>query len=215
MIDDFIKKGLPVNVIYDIGANNGSWSKLNKTGILENTEFILFEANKQHYDSLCGTGFKFFNTVLSSPEKKSVTFFHRNSAGTGDSYYKEKSVLYQNDIGETHECRTLDSIIEEHNLPLPDFIKIDTQGSELDILSGAKTAIQNASFILTECPIIEYNEGAPNIHEYLTFMKENNFVPVYLVEGHMMDNILVQIDIVFIKREVKERYLGATTFIKI
>jgi FkbM family methyltransferase len=215
MIDIFMQQGMPMNVVYDIGANNGSWSRVNKNGVLKDAEFILFEANKQHHESLCNTGFKFFNTVLSSPEKKTVTFFHRNSAGTGDSYYKEKTVLYQNDLGETHDCRTLDSIIEENNLPLPDFIKIDTQGSELDILNGGKKAVQNAGFILTECPIIEYNEGAPNIHEYLTFMKENDFVPIKLMENHMMDRILVQIDILFMKRELKEKYLGATTFVKI
>jgi FkbM family methyltransferase len=215
MIDRFVKKEIPMKVVYDIGANNGNWSKSNKRGALLNAEFILFEANKNHYNSLCNTGFKFFNTVLSSPERKTVTFFHRNGSGTGDSYYKEKTTLYQNDKGETYDCRTLDSIIEENNLPLPDFIKIDTQGSELDIFSGGKKAVQNAGFILTECPIIEYNEGAPNIHDYLSYMKNNNFVPIHLMENHVMNGILVQIDILFMKRELKEKHLGATTFVKI
>ena len=50
---------------------------------------------------------------------------------------------------------------------LPDFIKIDTQGSELDILKGGEKTISNCSLIYLECPIIEYNLGSPNLNDYI------------------------------------------------
>ncbi len=87
-------------------------------------------------------------------------------------------------------------------LPLPNFIKIDTQGSELDILKGAKQSISNCSLIYLECPIIEYNLMSPSLNEYVKYLNSISFVPYDVCETHTIDNILVQIDILFIKKSV-------------
>ena len=42
------------------------------------------------------------------------------------------------------------------------FIKIDSQGSEIPILRGAKTILDKTDFILLEIPFFgQYNEGVP------------------------------------------------------
>ena len=48
-------------------------------------------------------------------------------------------------------------MVEKENLKLPNFIKIDTQGSEIDILKGSKNTLKNCNLIYLETPIIEYN----------------------------------------------------------
>ena len=97
---------------------------------------------------------------------------------------------------------TLDNIVKKENLPLPDFLKIDTQGSELDILRGSKKSISKCSLIYLECPIIEYNLKAPKLNEYIDYLNLIDFVPYDVCEIHKIDNVLIQIDILFIKKNI-------------
>lgn len=49
---------------------------------------------------------------------------------------------------ETTQVVTLDSYVREHNLPSVDFIKLDVEGAELDVLKGAATTIARYKPIL-------------------------------------------------------------------
>ena len=97
---------------------------------------------------------------------------------------------------------SLDELVKKENLPYPNFIKIDTQGSELDILKGSQQSISECSLIYLECPIIEYNLKAPNINEYIKYLDSIGFVPYDICEIPKMDNVLIQIDILFIKKSI-------------
>jgi len=204
-------QGYKLKTVYDIGAFKGYWSKELKKNY-RNVEIILFEANPRYQEDLLSSGFKFFNVALSNPGRAFVDFY--NGTNTGDSYYKETTKFYDGQTSIRLECSTLDDIINAHNLPIPNLIKIDTQGSELDILLGAETILDKVDFIYTECPIIRYNHGAPNISEYLEFFRKRNFIPVDIFEIHRMENILLQIDIMFVRSEIKEKYLGTSEFIR-
>jgi FkbM family methyltransferase len=195
-----IKKGLEIDVIYDIGAFKGKWSSfLNKTS-LKNKKFFLFEANEESEQYLKKLDFKYFIEVLSDKEKK-VDFFSK--ASTGDSYFIEQTSVYKNDLKpKVKITSTIDDVVMKKKLPLPNFIKIDTQGSELDILKGAKQSISNCSLIYLECPIIEYNLMSPSLNEYVKYLNSISFVPYDVCETHIIDNILVQIDILFVRKSV-------------
>lgn len=97
--------------------------------------------------------------------------------------------------------RTLDSYIEEHNIPYPDFIKIDTQGSELDILDGATKCLEHTVMVLLEVSIHRYNKGAPLIADVIQYMNNKNFEIVDIIENHIINNYLAQIDILFAKKD--------------
>jgi FkbM family methyltransferase len=203
--------GLTVDTVFDIGAWNGNWSRAAKKE-LPWANFILFEANPAYKNVLDSTGFRnFCGTVLSNPGRSIVDFY--NGTNTGDSYYKETTVVYDNQKPIQLECKTLDDFVKEYNLPIPNFIKIDTQGSELDILAGA-SFLDQVDLIYTELPIVCYNKGAPNLQDYLEFFKQHRFVPIEVFEKHYADNILIQMDIMFMRHEAKERIIGPTQFIR-
>jgi len=194
------KNGLNIDNIFDIGAYRGEWSKLLSNTSLKNKNFYLFEANEENKIFLENSGFKFFFKVLSDSKKK-VKFFSNSS--TGDSYFIEQTSFYKENFKTiVKETITLDEIVEKEKIPLPDFIKIDTQGSELDILKGAQKTIDYCSLIYLECPFIEYNQNAPNLSEYLNYLKSINFLPLDICEVHKMDNIVIQIDILFLKKNI-------------
>ncbi len=196
---------IDIKVAYDIGASNGEWAKNIKKYHLPKTEIFCFEANPRHQADLLRAGFRnLCGTALSKPGVKEVTFYTGGTT-TGDSYYKENTSWY-NDAQEFKlPCTTLDEVVVQEGLPKPDFIKMDTQGSELDILEGAKTVIPFASLIYLECPIIPYNIGAPNIGDYIECMRQNTFVPIGIFETHYAENTLLQVDIMFMRNDVKQR----------
>jgi len=60
---------------------------------------------------------------------------------------------------------TLDNLIAEHNLPTPDHIKIDIDGSEYAFLLGANKSLLLAKSIIIE--LYEYNEYFQKIIDIL------------------------------------------------
>ena len=213
IINRMVDNGLAIDNVYDIGACIGAWSTETKKNCLTDSTFFLFEANDKYIPVLSETGFYFFTTLLSSPDKGVVKFY--NGTNTGDSYYKENTVWYDEQESINVQSYTLDQLIAAHQLPIPDFIKLDTQGSELDILLGAESTIDKVSVIHIECPIIEYNTGAPNIQNYLDYFKSRNFIPVEVTEVHIGENTLLQIDILFVRKDIKDKYLQPNDFIRV
>lgn len=212
MITNFLNKvqqsGLEITTVYDIGAYHGNWSKNIKSTAIPNAQFILFEANPVYAHMLAKTGFTYFcGTVLSNNGRSSVEFY--NGTNTGDSYYKETSKIYDNQSSITLPCMSLDAIKQYANLPTPQLIKLDTQGSELDILSGAESFLHDVDLIYTECPIMRYNHGAPDIQDYLDFFKQRQYIPIDIFEIHRGEETLIQIDIMFMKKDTKDRILGS------
>lgn len=209
---DMRVRGLGIKTVYDVGACQGRWTQMMKQGVLFDADFFMFEGNPAYGNILNQQNHFVHIGILSDPDKTSVDFY--NGGDTGDSYYKETTDHYDHRQPVNLPCRTLDSVVEEHNLPLPQFLKIDTQGSELDILSGAKKVMQHSDLIYLECPIIEFNYKAPNISDYLSFMLSHGFCPIDIFEIHRAEEILLQIDIMFMKAETKDRVFGKNVHIR-
>lgn len=189
--------GVAIDVIYDIGARHGEWAKWLKKK-LKTSEFFLFEANEGCAPMLEASGFKYFIGVLSSSVAE-VDFYE--AGGTGDSYYKENTPRYEAVVATKKTTSTLDSVVLERQLPRADLIKIDTQGSELDILHGGMNALHGCSLVYLECPTLSYNRGAPNVQDYIDFLDGYGFVPHKLCEAHYSYGALVQVDVLFARKE--------------
>lgn len=198
-------KGVATRVVYDIGARHGWWSEFMNRHIP--AEFILFEANDEHAPLLERRGFRFFTGILSDRERNVVWY---GKGETGDSYYRENTKHYSDVEATTKRTSTLDAVIAANDLPLPDLIKLDTQGSELDILNGGQRALSHASFVYIECSLVDYNAGAPQLAEVIEYMNKHDFIPCDLGEEHRKNGALIQLDILFIRR-VAYKALDAST----
>jgi FkbM family methyltransferase len=208
-LDDFFfrLKPLPINVsiIYDIGAHSGEYAKTIKEHF-PNSKVVLFEANESHRKVLSQTGFDFFIVTLF---RENVTIPFYSVGGTGDSLYRENnfSAYIEQDPIEV-QARKLDDFISQYDLPLPDFIKIDVQGAELDVLMGGTTSINYAKIITLELAICNYNSGAPNFSQSVEFMINKGFIPFDVVEYHQMHGSLVQIDLAFMRKDIMIECFG-------
>lgn len=217
LLRELEKHGHKLNVVYDIGANDGRWYKSYKPQLKDST-FILFEANpKIHVNTSLSD--KFFNQVLSDQDDKEVDFYILNDGlkkeNTGHSYYRELTPAYTEGNSIKLKTKKLDTMITENNLPLPDFIKMDTQGAEVDIMNGGSTALKHCKILVTEMPVSRYNEGAPKLSEYFDTLYDHGFIPSGVDHLAIRKGVFNQMDVVFVKKDIvqkihnyKERYLG-------
>jgi FkbM family methyltransferase len=72
-------------------------------------------------------------------------------------------------------CRTLDGILSELGIEFVDCIKIDTQGSELNILKGATKALASCALLNIEVIFNPLYEGQPLFCDIDRFMREQGF----------------------------------------
>ena len=86
--------------------------------------------------------------------------------------------LNLNKVGRDHSS---DSDLFESDSEF-DLIKIDTQGSELDIITGGINLCNKAKGILLEVSLTQYNEGAPLYQEVISFMENIGFIPKVILD---------------------------------
>ena len=188
----------PKNIL-DIGANKGKWTIEVRKKVFPNAKYILIEAID--YEELKKISAKnhnisFINLLLDDVEHN-VTWYEKRN--TGDSIYKENTSYFKDCEEIVKKTTTLDK-----NFPSNyafDLIKIDCQGAELPILRGGKKLVQSASIIILEVPFMgEYNIGVSNFFEHIKYMDQIDYRVFDIVETHRVDDILIQIDLIFIKK---------------
>jgi len=188
----------PRNIL-DIGANKGKWTLEIKKKVFPKAEYTLIDAID--YDEAKKVSFKnkninFINILLDELEHN-VTWYEKRN--TGDSLFKENTGYFDDCKEIKRNTTTLDSVFKKSEFF--ELIKIDCQGAEIPILKGGKRLVEQASVIILEIPFMgEYNIGALNFYEHINFMENIGYRVFDIVELHRVDNILIQIDIIFIKK---------------
>jgi len=162
--------------ILDIGCNKGQFYKLCRKMWGEKSKITLIDGNTSLKETLDNFGVKYY-LVLLSDKKKSVTFYltKRSKTGSGASVYRENTEVYSDDlvIKERRSTTTLDDLFKKDDKF--DLIKLDTQGSEIDIIRGGLSLCKRADYIILEVSLLEYNDGAPLKKEACEFMKSIGF----------------------------------------
>ena len=188
----------PKNIL-DIGANKGKWTLEIKKKVFSKAEYTLIEAID--YEELDKLSVKHDNinykNILLDEIEHFVTWYEKRN--TGDSLFKENTGYFDDCKEIKRSATTLDLIFNKNEVF--ELIKIDCQGAEIPILKGGNRLIQKSSVIILEVPFMgEYNIGAPNFYEHINYMENIGYRVFDIVELHRVDNILIQIDIIFIKQ---------------
>lgn len=169
-------------VIYDIGACVTHWCSVARK-VWPDAKYYLLEAMDGVGPIYEERGFNNYHLgVLSDKSGETVEFYENTYHPGGNSYYRENPAVnpatleYFNEDSKVKKItQTLDDIMSKNKWPLPDLIKIDVQGAELDVLKGANIALQYCKDIIVELQHREYNIGAPS-HEVVTeYLKTKGF----------------------------------------
>jgi FkbM family methyltransferase len=71
---------------------------------------------------------------------------------------------------------TLDKAMDELQLTHIDYLKLDVEGAELDVLSAGEKALGTASAIKVECSFLEQRKGQPLIWEVADVLRKSGYV---------------------------------------
>ena len=192
--------GFEAKNILDIGAHKGKWSMEVRKKVFPNATYTLVEAI--NYDELKllskrNDNINFLNLLLDEKEQNVIWHEKKN---TGDSIFKENTSYFDDCEKIERLTTTLDkSFTSNYTF---DLIKIDCQGAELPILKGGKRLIKSSKVIILEVPFMgKYNIGVPNFFEHIKYMQEIGYSVFDIVELHRVEDILIQIDLIFINNE--------------
>jgi len=200
----FLKNNNLINigVFFDVGAHKGESINLFLKELIVK-KIISFEAssinfeflkkNKGHYiKKYPNTKILIENIALGSENKK--IFFNQfdesssstfNNINKHSKYFKRKFNLLnffdKSEIYKSFEVKiqTLDQYMEINNLKRINFIKIDTEGYEYEILKGLKNKIRYVDIIMFEH---HYNDMIKKNYTFTdinALLKINSFVQIY------------------------------------
>lgn len=182
----------------DIGAHEGEFAWEVRKRYPE-CKIISIEANPYCEKYLQKIGVEYQIIGLSSDKTNKKLFFEKkNPASFGASFYKENTEFYDDGLFDTIEVEsdTLDNR-DFFSGQVIDFVKIDTQGSEFDILSGGKKTIKRSKYVLIECSTVQYNQGSKLIDEIVKKMKEYEFSVDDIFNFNKINNTIMQMDVLF------------------
>ena len=108
------------------------------------------------------------------------------------------------------ESTTMDAFFASHpELARPDMIKLDSQGTELEILRGATACLRTCSLVEIEVEFISMYEGQALFHDIMGFMLGQGYDLLFLnrfsrqrrgFQGHAKGQIIFG-DALFVRRE--------------
>lgn len=182
------KRGYTPTIIFDLGASNGSWSWTMKQ-IVQNAKFFLFEPladdkSYQKYLQAMQTAYphsmKVYNVALGDEDKDSFLYtpnyksLHPSiNPLTGSSLLKCSNDPKKRKLV---KVMTLDNAIKHLGLPFPQVIKIDTQGTELNILKGGINTLPHVDVLFLECWFTRgYGSQTPLLSEIMKWLQDFNF----------------------------------------
>ena len=87
-------------------------------------------------------------------------------------------------------------------LDRPCLLKIDTQGTELDVLEGLGQRLQEMDVVIIETSLLPFRIGAPVFADIVARLDVLGFAVYDVLEGHVraLDGALAQVDLVFVPK---------------
>lgn len=200
-------KNLSIENIYDIGCYKGEWYKERRRTFPSQSKYFLFDAQTLLDSKIKNKNLKFFNVVLGSKQGQIVQFWQ--DGGSGSSFFKELgNNLWDEVTPKEYRVSTLEHIIKQQNLPLPNYLKIDTQGTEIEVLKGLNDLmnIDDLYFVELEISLYRINEKSPLINDVIKFLEDQNYLLISVeqlpIVEYFNERKLVQLNGIFARKDL-------------
>jgi FkbM family methyltransferase len=195
-IDFLLKRVQPEQFVLDVGGNVGQYAVLLSALVGPAGKVITFEPDELHRIILrrnvelnhCSDRVKIEALALSDTNG-THTFFSRND---------QMSSLVRTGLGtnatapdvkqQTVTTARLDDYLKLNNLGPVDWVKIDTEGAEINILRAARDLLRSAAVIVCELHPYAWNELGTSYEELLGLVKEAGRNIRYLEDTQRIEN---------------------------
>lgn len=221
--EDVRARGFQPRFILDVGANRGDWTEM-MLGLFPGARYLLLEPQHEMAGALnsltrrhpnvtwieCGAGPEEGELVLHVSDDLNGSSFVSGAVSeataSGAAGRRQRRV----------PVRRIDDVVAEAGGgdgegALPDLVKLDIQGFELEALRGAERLFGHTELFILEASLFRFKPGTPLLHEVIAFMAERGYV-VYDVADYIRrhhDGALGQLDLVFARERGMLRALSA------
>ena len=193
-----VDRGYAPRAVLDVGASTGGWSIFAMQYWPKATYFLL-EANEERRPEL-------------EKLKRTASNVNYLIAGAADidgqlplgvraDDLNANSFAYPRQESRMVEVVRIDRLLREGRFAPPQFLKIDVQGFERNVLEGAHATIQHCDFVLLELNLIHFAPGMMLLHEGTHWMNEHGMVAYEIVDAlrRPLDGAMAQCDVLFVR----------------
>lgn len=150
------KSGFEVNLVLDIGANRGGWTR-DVMAVFPNANFHLFEPQQAllNDSELSKNPLITINTLaVSDKTGKALFTINPNRDDSSTLRLNEEEAKERGWPQIEVEITTVDEYLKSQKLGIPQIIKIDAEGHDLEVLNGATGVMGTTEVILVEAAVV-------------------------------------------------------------
>jgi FkbM family methyltransferase len=134
------------------------------------------------------------NIAANSQSSSLLPMLKTHTEAAPESAYQREQIV---------TIRRLDAVFADNSAPGDRvFLKIDTQGFEMNVLAGAGAVLQAAPLVQLECSLVNLYDRATPIEEMIGHMRGLGYDPIDLAPTfyHDGNHHLMQADVLFLKQ---------------
>lgn len=180
-------------VVFDVGAFIGLFALFFARAVGEKGMVVAFEPNPELCNKIRENlllnnlhNFILLQLALGQKKGKEVLVFPSSIPGVGSIEKHERMRILQQKNVRTIEVEidTVDNLIETGKIPIPDFVKIDVQGAEFEVIKGMSNTIKDHKpNLMLEVHAIPYiNWKVEVLRRLVEFLRENGY-SIYHIES--------------------------------
>ncbi len=192
--------GYEPEIIYDIGASNGVWSKL-VDDVFPTAVYHLFEpladkmeTYKEPLEKLLPTQKNFHLHKIGLGDSNQIQEMAIFAGGVGSTFLEMERIKSQQDsLKETSRLLEIapfsvyrmDDYVKTYRIPQPNIVKMDTQGFQLAIIAGGEQTLQECDILVLETWLYRgYGVTTPLLHELMEPLEKLGFLLVDFGDGY-------------------------------
>jgi FkbM family methyltransferase len=187
----------------DIGAYQGEWACMLRQ-VFPQAKVFMVEAQEnkrsclQEVSKKLSPGANYEIALVGASDGPEILFAQME---TGSSVYHETSHVPR--VLRSMRLVKLDTLLQRHPaFAQANFLKIDVQGYELEVLKGSPMLCEQLDAIMLEVSLLAVNSGAPSFLDVMIFMNSIGFhIFDFCGEVRRTDGVLWQVDLLFVRKD--------------
>jgi FkbM family methyltransferase len=205
----YLLKEFQVTRVVDVGASVGQYSqKMRDIGFKGSIHS--FEPIKSCYEKMKNLfindpNINCYHTALGDFDGESILNISNNIQSSSILKTVDNVPVYEDMVSavgtETIKVQKLDTIFNGQ-LDGINFLKIDVQGFEMQVLQGAKNTLNSIDIIQIETSLSSLYDNGSLLDEVITFLRTYEFIPYNFIKGvfNNKSGQLYELDIFFVKK---------------